>query len=116
MEIARPSAARRGKIGVMKPHEGFTITEFLIVLAIIAAVAGFGALGVTRTMNPLGVPGVCWLIAAVVVGLAIAREMAKYRNRKLRSPPHCRACAYNLNGNTSGICPECGTAIISTKI
>ena len=23
---------------------------------------------------------------------------------------HCRKCHYNLTGNTSGICPECGTA------
>ncbi len=23
----------------------------------------------------------------------------------------CQSCSYNLTGNTSGICPECGTAI-----
>lgn len=26
-------------------------------------------------------------------------------------PGHCRSCGYNLTGNTSGICPECGSAI-----
>ena len=26
---------------------------------------------------------------------------------------HCRTCGYDLTGNTSGICPECGTAIES---
>ncbi len=30
-----------------------------------------------------------------------------------RMPGYCRACAYNLTGNVSGICPECGTAIAS---
>ena len=29
-------------------------------------------------------------------------------NRKQRG--HCPTCHYNLTGNTSGICPECGTA------
>jgi DNA-directed RNA polymerase subunit RPC12/RpoP len=24
---------------------------------------------------------------------------------------HCRKCGYNLTGNTSGICPECGETI-----
>jgi len=30
--------------------------------------------------------------------------------RRDRRPPkgHCQACGYNLTGNTSGICPECG--------
>ena len=29
-----------------------------------------------------------------------------------RFPPgHCQACGYNLTGNTSGVCPECGERI-----
>jgi hypothetical protein len=24
---------------------------------------------------------------------------------------HCRNCGYNLTGNTSGVCPECGTTL-----
>ncbi len=32
--------------------------------------------------------------------------------RDRRYPPgHCRKCGYDLTGNVSGICPECGTAI-----
>ncbi len=27
-------------------------------------------------------------------------------------PGKCRKCAYDLTGNTSGRCPECGTAIL----
>ncbi len=26
-------------------------------------------------------------------------------------PGHCRTCEYNLTGNVSGVCPECGTEI-----
>lgn len=28
-----------------------------------------------------------------------------------RSEPHCKKCDYNLTGNVSGVCPECGTPV-----
>ncbi len=30
-----------------------------------------------------------------------------------RCPPegHCQSCGYNLTGNVSGVCPECGTGV-----
>jgi len=39
--------------------------------------------------------------------LALARYI---RRRRLPPPGHCLSCGYNLTGNTSGRCPECGTA------
>jgi hypothetical protein len=27
---------------------------------------------------------------------------------------HCRSCGYNLTGNTSGVCPECGTTVTAS--
>ncbi len=33
-----------------------------------------------------------------------------YRDRHHIQPGHCQKCGYNLTGNTSGKCPECGTA------
>jgi len=32
--------------------------------------------------------------------------------RKRPQPGHCAQCGYNLTGNVSGICPECGTKIV----
>jgi hypothetical protein len=29
---------------------------------------------------------------------------------------HCRRCGYNLTGNVSGRCPECGAAVGDTKL
>jgi len=31
-----------------------------------------------------------------------------YRDRRRIPPGHCPTCGYNLTGNTSGKCPECG--------
>ena len=51
-----------------------------------------------------------WLpaLAALVPGsLALRRFVA----RKRRRSGSCPACSYDLTGNVSGVCPECGTAI-----
>jgi hypothetical protein len=32
-----------------------------------------------------------------------------YVDRRRIPPGHCRKCGYNLTGNVSGRCPECGT-------
>jgi hypothetical protein len=44
------------------------------------------------------------VLASVIPGIWLRRRL----NRR---PPkgHCQACGYNLTGNTSGACPECGT-------
>jgi hypothetical protein len=34
-----------------------------------------------------------------------------WRDRRRIPPGHCRECGYNLTGNVSGICPECGTPV-----
>lgn len=45
------------------------------------------------------------LLIAIHVGLRGLR--ARYRH----STGYCTCCGYNLRGNVSGICPECGTPI-----
>ncbi len=42
--------------------------------------------------------------------LAVPAALLWWRDRK---PPrgHCQRCGYNLTGNTSGTCPECGQPI-----
>jgi hypothetical protein len=46
-------------------------------------------------------------ISAIALGFAI------YRSRKPAGAkaPHCKRCGYNLTGNQSGVCPECGRTV-----
>ena len=34
-----------------------------------------------------------------------------WRDRRKRIPGFCRRCDYDLTGNTSGVCPECGLEV-----
>ncbi|MFN0135000.1 MAG: hypothetical protein ACKVS9_02665 [Phycisphaerae bacterium] len=49
-----------------------------------------------------------WLALAVLAAASIA---VWFLFRPRRRKGHCRQCHYNLTGNTSGVCPECGTPV-----
>jgi hypothetical protein len=51
-----------------------------------------------------------WAVAFVLLA---AGAPCLYRRKPLE-PGRCRRCGYNLTGNTSGVCPECGTAVAAT--
>ncbi len=52
---------------------------------------------------PLGPVSVLWLLLAIV-----AYGMHRRRRREAAA---CRSCGYDLTGNVSGTCPECGAAV-----
>ncbi len=53
----------------------------------------------------------CFTLAVWSI-LSFGPCMASRFRRLLVTPPnHCQNCGYNLTGNTSGTCPECGTVI-----
>jgi hypothetical protein len=58
-------------------------------------------IGIGRGVLPL------WTIMLAVLLFGGWRWRAKLRDTTIR----CSSCAYMLVGNTSGICPECGTPI-----
>ena len=37
--------------------------------------------------------------------------LRRFRRRRLSHRGRCERCAYDLTGNTSGVCPECGTPV-----
>jgi hypothetical protein len=63
--------------------------------------------GVSRgpTHSGAGLP--CWVIATM---FATPPAVMWWRSRRMPAG-HCQKCGYNLTGNVSGRCPECGTAI-----
>jgi hypothetical protein len=58
---------------------------------------------------PVWVPALLFLAAAAVLWLVAKNIPASHR------PWLCPSCAYDLTGNRSGVCPECGRAISSTE-
>lgn len=50
-----------------------------------------------------------WLPAGVAASVAYTASRRLRRHR----PGHCTNCSYDLTGNRSGACPECGTTIAS---
>jgi hypothetical protein len=59
-----------------------------------------------------GLPHACIIflplwIPFLIVALPTAFLWWRDHRRRI-SPGHCRKCGYNLTGNVSGICPECG--------
>jgi hypothetical protein len=51
-----------------------------------------------------------WLPAALL-GVMPAVWLNRFRKtRRVRRPGLCRTCGYDLTGNASGVCPECGTS------
>ncbi|RIL10155.1 MAG: hypothetical protein DCC75_04980 [Proteobacteria bacterium] len=80
---------------LLNPKSPFYLSRFWIALPLVPVWPGF--LVYTAA------------IAAIYLGL---KELQINRRRKLNL---CTNCRYDLRGNTSGICPECGTVMADRK-
>ena len=67
--------------------------------------AGLEPDGSLRTQTTIILP--LWLLL-LVIGLPTC--LLWWRNRRRFPHGHCRNCGYDLTGNVSGRCPECGEA------
>ena len=50
----------------------------------------------------------CWIPFLIV---ALPTGILFWRDRRRIPPGHCKKCGYDLTGNTSGRCPECGKGV-----
>ncbi len=82
--------------------------EYVIGGAFGALVAGVLVVTDVHSLRPLA----CIVPAGAALGAAawywLERPFA--RDRKRRAKGQCLACGYDLRGNLSGVCPECGQA------
>jgi hypothetical protein len=54
-----------------------------------------------------------WFVALVTVAMPMAwlRPVGRVRRWHKRRPGRCSHCCYDLSGNVSGVCPECGNSV-----
>ena len=57
-----------------------------------------------------------WMLGNCVfytgVGAAIGWLASLFSRRREEPGPQCVKCGYNLTGNVSGVCPECGKSLV----
>jgi hypothetical protein len=68
--------------------------------------------------RPIGVefymPPLYYLIILLPYPLLVSVRFVKWRRTRLRfQRGFCQSCGYDLTGNESGRCPECGTEVIA---
>jgi hypothetical protein len=51
-----------------------------------------------------------WCVVVLTMPLPAIWLIQKRRHTRFLNRSICRSCGYNLTGNTSGVCPECGAA------
>jgi len=62
----------------------------------------------------IGVGGIL-LLGAPAFGYFWSKLYAQWYDRRHPCELLCTHCSYNLTGNVSGVCPECGTPIQSSE-
>ena len=66
----------------------------------------FGWPAINQSMSVLEVWLPLWIPFVLV---AVPTAFLWWRDRHRIPPGRCQKCGYNLTGNVSGVCPECGT-------
>jgi hypothetical protein len=74
---------------------------------------GFGWRHITGQgrFRSLEISSPVWFIALLAAVLPCWRVLSGFNRSRQIAGSLCVACNYNLTGNTSGTCPECGTSV-----
>ncbi|HEY8747029.1 MAG TPA: hypothetical protein VIM11_03575 [Tepidisphaeraceae bacterium] len=60
--------------------------------------------------------GPYWAVLLLTSILPVAWVVSRVRRKRISFCPTCPNCTYNLTGNTSGVCPECGAPISPSSL
>ena len=89
------------------------VPAMLIVLIAARAVVGESGCGVAMPRNEFLAGAIRFFVygAPLMIAYAAARfGFSLVRWRRVVSPDYCQ-CGYDLTGNVSGVCSECGTPV-----
>lgn len=98
---------------------GIAVTLLLVQFALVSkvflwpAIPGAAVVMYIQGGGTVVVPSTAVLVANAAiygfVGLLVGMLVGFIRSQKKPPLGHCQACGYDLRGNVSGVCPECGT-------
>ncbi len=92
------------------------VFDLIVTWAVLGKLAAAGMLARIPEKVWLTVLGIVPVALAYLVGrLAYFSVRYPVRNPWEESWPTCSNCGYDLTGNVSGVCPECGTKIESDE-
>ena len=79
-------------------------------LAVISANQGTGLHGPRKLNFPDGTGVLRIPFWMILIPFAVPTAWLWWRDSQPAPPGSCRKCGYDLTGNVSGVCPECGAA------
>ncbi len=99
---------RRLCMGDCPNHDERRLSVLDFPMKQLTRVPGFQLRTLSRSGGYEGIISLQWFAIpfACLLGITIIRWLVA--RRRIR-PGHCTKCSYNLTGNTTGVCPECGT-------
>jgi hypothetical protein len=94
----------------MQDRRRHILQQALVVVAVWEWMALFDLNVVATTPQPLWSIALALLSGPALLGLMLLPLLRRARIEHRRANGLCLACGYSLQGNVSGVCPECGTA------